>query len=232
MPFDRFYCAGELKGKVLLHGQELHHLQHVMRIVVGEEVELVNGNGTLAHARVSAFKKEAVELEVTHTSHEPRPARTVSLAVPLMRPAKLELVLEKGTELGADAFVLYPADGSEKSDLSANALERLRYVTVSALKQSGRLYLPSIAVVRELDEVVAREGTLWFGDTRPEAPWLQPQPEKQVTLITGPEKGFSEREVALLEKKAQGVRLSPNILRAETAPMAGLAILCCGRVSG
>jgi 16S rRNA (uracil1498-N3)-methyltransferase len=225
MPFDRFYLDGDLRGTITLKDQEHHHLERVMRIVVGETVELVNGKGDLAEATVRAFKKQGAELEVTRVEHEDAQLQKITLAVPLMRPSKLEWVLEKGTELGADAFCLYAADGSEKSDLSVNALERLRHLTIAALKQSGRLYLPSISIVPGLEQVFVHEGIFLFGDTEKEAPWIKPVSHEHITLITGPERGFSAEELKLLEQKAIGVKLSPYTLRAETAPIAGISII-------
>src|SRR5260221_8752039 len=106
MPSERFYIPADLiKGeKVSLTGQEIHHLAHVMRVRIGEEVELVNGKGAIAAARLTDLNRHEALLEILnanlHSVHQPR----IILAIPVMRPAKLEWVIEKGTELGADAF--------------------------------------------------------------------------------------------------------------------------------
>ncbi|HEY4254778.1 MAG TPA: RsmE family RNA methyltransferase [Chlamydiales bacterium] len=225
MPFDRFYFDGKLEGTLTLQDPEHHHLERVMRVALGETIELVNGKGDLAKAVVKAFSKKGAQLEVTHLDHEAAPSHLITLAIPLMRPSKLEWVLEKGTELGADAVCLYAADNSEKNDLSVNAVERLRHITIAALKQSGRLYLPSLSIVSALEEVFVHEGIFLFGDVSPEAPWIQPASHEQTTLITGPERGFSENELQRLKAKATGIKLSPHILRAETAPIAGISLL-------
>ena len=229
MPVDRFYCDGPLaKGSAVLLGEsEHHHLTRVMRIAVGEEVELVNGEGSLAQAKVSTTDKRSTTLKILAVETAARPDRQILLAIPLMRPSKLELIVEKGTELGADGFILYTADHSEKSDLSANQLERLRNLTLSALKQSGRLFLPSLEIIASLDKI---GGYILFGDTRPEAPsLLEVALHPKTVFITGPERGFSERERALLEQKGKGIKLSPHILRAETAPLAAMSILSLQR---
>jgi 16S rRNA (uracil1498-N3)-methyltransferase len=187
-------------------------------------VELVNGQGALAKARIRDLDKQLAALEILSSTHFHRPA-SISLAVPLMRPAKLEWVVEKGTELGADAFIFYRADLSEKDSLSEHQIERLRHLSISALKQSGRLYLPSFEVAASLVPLFSRDARFLFGDVRPAEP-LTPEPTTRPTIfVTGPEKGFSPSELALLEKRAKGVRVNPNILRAETAPIAALSIL-------
>lgn len=220
MPAERFYIDADLTGLLTLTGPEHHHLIHVMRIRVGEKVELVNGRGSLAIAKLTSLSKQEAALEIlssTTASLFPR----LTLAVPFMRLSKLELVIEKCTELGASAFFLYPAHHSEKTDLSVHQQERLKHIAISAMKQCGRLDLPSIHL-GSFNEFFALSGILLFGDAGAnEGP---KQIEGELSLITGPEKGFSEKELNLLKQKAMGVRLHKNILRAETAPIAAAVI--------
>ena len=98
-------------------------------------------------------------------------------------------------------------------------------MTISALKQSGRLYLPAIEILPRLEALFSHRARYLFGDTRPAPPLSPTKSEEPILFITGPEKGFSKREQSLLDQKAAGVRINPNILRAETAPLAALSIL-------
>ncbi len=224
MPAERFYVNDECKNQVLLLGNELHHLAHVMRVRVGEEIELVNGRGVLATAEVAAITKQNAVLKILSRSETPIPPPKNILAIALMRPSKLEWIIEKGTELGADAFWLFPAQHSDKNDLSNNQMERLNTLAISAMKQCGRLDLPSLQILAHFEDLFRYPHTYLFGDTRPNAPKIEP-PSSTTVFITGPESGFSKEEVALLETKAKGVRLNKNILRAETAPIAAMALL-------
>lgn len=221
MPAERFYVDAPLFETLILEGAELHHLAHVMRVRVGEEIELVNGKGALATAKVLAITKHKAELEILSSSQEDSHPQGLILAIPLMRPSKLELIIEKCTELGADAFWLYPAGHSEKDDLSANQTERLFHVAISAMKQCGRLWLPEIKILKKLEDVFHAEGPYFFGD--PRAKGKMPACKRGI-FITGPERGFSEKELTLLNTKAKGVLLHRNVLRAETAPIAAAAI--------
>lgn len=228
MPANRFFFNGPLEqGAVMqLNGPEHHHLSRVMRIAIGEEVEIVNGQGILAIAKVIKISKETTALQLLDLTFVTPFHSKIFLAIPLMRPNKLEWTIEKSVELGADGLWLYAADHSEKLQLSMTQLERLRNLTISALKQSGRLFLPSIELLASLQEVLIYEGTVLFGDTEPNAENLfNCKPTKNMLLITGPERGFSQNELSLLRQKAKGVSLSPHILRAETAPIAGLSVL-------
>ncbi len=221
MPAERFYIDAPLTGHLTLDGPELHHLAHVMRIRTGEEIELVNGRGSLAIAKVVAIAKHEATLQVLSASQSPVPEPRILLAIPLMRPSKLEFVIEKCTELGADAFYLYPAAHSEKEDLSPHQLERLHHIAIAAMKQCGRLDLPPIHNT-EWDQLFQIPAPLFFGDTRPNAQRLSAE---RGLIITGPERGFSEKELMQLEQKGTGVTLHRNILRAETAPMVAAILL-------
>lgn len=222
MPAERFYIDAPLTGEISLEGNEFHHLVNVMRIRVGEEIELVNGKGALATAQITQISKHKATIEILTTHQHPVLIRH-TLAVPLMRPAKLELVIEKCTELGASAFHLYPAQYSEKDELSSNQLERLHHIAISAMKQCGRLDLPPIQILSHFEDLFKTPSLYLFGDTRKSAPKITSQ--EKATFISGPERGFSEKEHKILDQKAQGVKLHQNILRAETAPIAAICLL-------
>lgn len=227
MPKERFFIDTPLRENetVSLEGTEFHHFAHVMKMKKGDEVDLVNGKGALSKAIVISVDRQRASLKILSASLTPLSPPRFILAIPLMRPSKLEWVLEKGTELGADAFWLYQAEGSEKTGLSENQQERFKTIAISAMKQCGRLDLPPIELYKNLDEILSQKAHFFFGDTR-EAPLLKEVHEAgPLVFITGPEKGFSQKELALLSKKAKGVRLHQNILRAETAPIAAIAIL-------
>jgi len=114
-------------------------------------------------------------------------------------------------------------DRSEKKDLSPAQLHRLETMTINALKQCGRLYLPKIIIHPLLKNWQRPVGSLFFGDPSSQIP-LQGPFEQTVTFFIGPEKGFSTEEIEqLLQFKAQGISLHENILRAETAPLTALS---------
>lgn len=230
MPIERFFHPDffQEKQEIILEGQEFHHLR-VMRLKQGEQIELVNGKRELAQARLTALHKESASLEILtiERSQEKKPYLILAQAMPLFN--RLEFIIEKGTELGASAFWLFPGHQSEKTNLSSNQSERLKSLSISALKQCGRLDLPPILFKPPLKEWERAEGTLYFGDTHPEAPnWQIADNPLQAPLIffIGPEKGFHSQEVSLLEQwGAQGVKIHSNILRVDTAALTALVLL-------
>src|SRR5690242_17279120 len=101
---ERFYLNDPFESSaVLLSGTEFHHLSHVLRTRIGEEIQLVNGQGTLATARVEQLNKADAHLSLLKQEHHSRPVPTLLLGLPILRMNKLEWVIEKGTELGANA---------------------------------------------------------------------------------------------------------------------------------
>ena len=225
---ERFYLSGNWKegDTVRLEGTEHHHMIHVVKIRVGEEVELLNGRGLRGVSVLKSSDKRSAILEVVSVKQEPIPPPRFILALPLMRPSKLEWVIEKGTEIGADAFWLYPADHSEKETLSEHQLERLDHIAISAMKQCGRADLPPIRPLPGLKELL-KEAPLpcLFGDVEVSGKGLKELRPEKCLFITGPERGFSQEEATLLKLEGQGVHLPTHTLRAETAPIVALSML-------
>ncbi|MES2345027.1 MAG: RsmE family RNA methyltransferase [Chlamydiota bacterium] len=228
MPVERFFSDTSFtpENECILEGQEFHHLSHVIRCRAGEKVELVNGRNELAFATLVSIEKKKATLQID-TVVKKTPGKEIILAQAIPRFNRLEFILEKGTELGASAFWLFPGVWSEKSDFSNNQQERMELLTVSAMKQCSRLDLPPILIKPQLTEwALIPNTTILYGDTRPEAPPVTPPFKDPLILVVGPERGLSPQEVHHLDGtlKARGVCLNHNILRTDTAAMAFLAI--------
>lgn len=230
MPANRFYIDADLHNGAILtfEGTEHHHLVHVMRLQENETIELVNGRGDLAVGKIVKTEKKTATIQVLKTDHEQPDTLSICLAIPLMRISKLEWIVEKGTELGIDTFLFYEAQYSEKEELSTRQMERLRTLAISALKQSGRLYLPSLETCLNLKFLFRKDAMFLFGDTRAreliDIATIKPICTN-IVFITGPERGFSNEELTLLDRHAKGVRLNAYVLRAETAPIVAASIL-------
>lgn len=227
MSLDRFYFNAPLLAhqKVILEGEEFHHLAHVMRCRPGHLVTLINGRGARAEAELLVLQKQHAELLVLRTTHAlPKPPKII-LGLALLRSKKMEWIVEKGTELGADAFWIFTAERSEKEELRASEKERLHQLIISAMKQSDRLFMPEILYFSSLQALPLIQET-YFGDLRPHALSMPVKLTEEALFVTGPESGFSPQELQFLDmKKARGVRINANLLRAETAPVAAMAIL-------
>lgn len=233
MPIDRYFLDSPLEesSHVAICGQELHHLARVTRTQPGDEIELINGKGTLAIAEVLDIRKSEATVLVKSAKSDSPSTFPIIIAQAIPRLNRLETIVEKCTELGMDELRLFPGKLSEKKDFKDNQLDRLSKIAISAAKQSGRLFVPSITVAPPITKWGAAEMPLYFGDLSEKAPtfmkdWQQSPPEKGIIFVIGPESGLHDLEIAKLkELSGIGVKLHSNILRTDTAPITALSII-------
>ncbi|GAB4234170.1 MAG: 16S rRNA (uracil(1498)-N(3))-methyltransferase [Chlamydiales bacterium] len=236
MPAYRFFydASIEERANIFLTEKEHHHLSHVMRGKVGDIVEVVNGCGVLAQAAILNVGKKRTELEITNLSKEQEPKDSLVLIQGIPRVNRLEIILEKATELGATAIYLWSSELCERETLTDKQLERYRQLTIAAMKQCGRLFLPRLKTISLISDFTSMPQPLLFGDLNLEAPWISQALEDvrqshQATIVIGPEKGLTSKEVhQLKEIGARGVKLHHNTLRTDTASITALAILSTG----
>lgn len=230
MPENRYFVNAALHKQTTLHleDEEAMHLIRVMRKKVEDTVELVNGKNQLAHATISSIGKKEAELSITDVKTHPPPQRKLILAQGMTKPANLDLIIEKGTELGATEFWLFPGDKNEKKSLSSHQSERLHKISIAALKQCGRLDLPEIHEKTALDQwSPIPDAEIYFGDISEKAhPFPKTTHAQTIIIVIGPEGGFSKNEKEILSKplNAKGIRFNSNILRTETAAICALSL--------
>ena len=230
---DALPQVGEL---AVVDGDEGFHAANVRRIRSGEELDLGDGDGTVAHCvvedvgrgRLTALVLDRRTLPVT------LPAVTVVQALP--KSDRSELAIELATEAGADAFVGWQASRCvarwESSAKVDKGLRRWDAVARSAARQSRRPYIPSINGVVSTAELVhrVRDGgatALVLHESAiaklTELPMAQAH---SLLLIIGPEGGIADDEIAALsDAGATAVRLGPTVLRTSTAAAVALGAL-------
>lgn len=240
MPAERYYLDHPLSERqiVSLEGNEFHHLAHVMRTRLGDCVEIVNGKGSLAEATVKELGKNQALLLIEHVSTTSPSLPRIILAQAIPKPNRLDYIIEKGTELGVDEFWLFPAQHSVKKDFNLTQMERMQTLLISATKQSGRLFLPSLEVKSSVEKWIGGcQGSLFFGDVEKDAPlfsvvWQKLQPIIQMIFLIGPESGFSQKEIDLMKQAhAHGVKLHENILRTDTASLVAVSLVSHWRLA-
>ncbi len=218
MSQDRFFIHEPFEKKTIrIQGDEFEHMK-VMRIHITDTITLVNGQNQIAKAKVLTFTKSHADLNIFDLRKEKQSPHKNILALGLTKMNKLELAIEKGTELGIHAFWIFPCKFSEKKDLNANQIKRLEKITISALKQCDRLDLPEIIYFPSLKKIPEFQGNVYFGDLSKKTSFKIEKNKNRLFFI-GCEKGFSEDEIIFLKAhfQAKGVCLSSYTLRAETA---------------
>ena len=232
MPENRFFINKplEIGSEYRLEEEESLHFSRSMRGKKGQKVEIINGKGSLAHATVVQTDKKGTLIHVDDIVHEKAQGPCIHLIQAIPKINRLDIILEKGTELGMSDIYLFPGDLSEKKQFSHLQKERMERILINATKQCGRLYVPTVHFKPSLDQWLRDDlpAPAFFGDVREKAPLLKDALKEASTLsfVIGPEAGFSKREIEKLESLgAKGVSLHHNILKADTAPLAALAIV-------
>jgi 16S rRNA (uracil1498-N3)-methyltransferase len=203
---------------------QAHYLGHVLRRAAGDRVRLFNGRDGEFSARIDSLRKDrAVFVAEARLRHQADGADRW-LAFCVLKRDATDLVVQKATELGVSAIL--PVF-SERTNAARVNLERLGAIAVEAAEQSERLTVPVIRPPARLFDLLAawpRERVLAAAIERLDAP--PPGPPAR-GLLVGPEGGFAPAELDALcgTSFIQPVSLGPLVLRADTAAIAGLALL-------
>jgi 16S rRNA (uracil1498-N3)-methyltransferase len=216
---------------VELAQEQAHYLKNVMRLSEGDAVALFNGSDGEYRARIESFAKRAASLIVEEQLRRQQIEPDLWLVFAPIKRARIDYLVEKATELGASALVPVITRHTHVERLN---LDRLRAHAIEAAEQSERLTVPRIDEARALDDVIAA----WDASRRimlcdesgkapPAATVLAAQSAASWAVLIGPEGGFAETELDALRKLpfVSAVSLGPRILRADTAALAGLAVL-------
>ena len=253
MRLHRFHIPETIgtKTELTVHSAELtHQIRHVFRLRTGDSVILFDGSGSdfeCVIANNAHPDKESITFNVTSTqkSHY-MPERTVCLCAAIVKKDTFEWIVEKATELGVTHVIPIVAERSEKKSLN---MERLNKIVTEASEQSGRGSVPFIAPIMTLEESVATLKNVnsetsviktVAGDAEPfeflsfhtDATAFERSDvdgEYPLAIFIGPEGGWTLNEIDLFNKESIPVKsLGNQVLRAETAVVAGLAVVMMG----
>lgn len=233
----RFYCPAPLATglSLSLPAGAARHVQ-VLRLQPGDVITLFNGEGGEFDATVTRMGRSDVEVEVgTYRAVEREATRAVHLLAGITANERMDWLVEKATELGVASITPLVAERSVlklKGERTEKKLAHWQGVAVSAAEQCGRNRVPVIHPAVTLAEWVkkAEAGERWVlslsEGTRPLSQMHSPQALTPVTVLSGPEGGLSPgEESAALTAGFAPITLGPRVLRAETAPLAVLAVL-------
>jgi 16S rRNA (uracil1498-N3)-methyltransferase len=213
-----WFFAEREGGRAAIVGGDARHVARSLRARVGEEIEVIDPAGFVLTLRLESISPERVEGEIiAERLHRPEPAAQITIAIANLPAAALDLVLSRCTEAGAFGFHVFQADRSVARGAKP---DRWHTVCREAAMLAGRLRVPEVASVPSLDTVleVAQHPVMLVRDA-PVRLSDMPEP-RDLALLIGPEGGWTDREFALVPKKAG---LGPRNLRADTAALVGLA---------
>jgi len=234
-PPPRFHVSGAAPGaRLALPEHSAHHAREVLRLRSGASVRVFDGAGTEFEAQLEEVTRRTVfaRLGAAVAPRPESPLRLV-LAVSPLKGDRMELVVQKATELGVAGIwpvVTFRTDAAARPALQGSRGERWERVASSAAEQCGRAVVPEVAPTTTLEGLVARafEGQrVVLLETPGHAPLaaLEVDASRALLLLVGPAGGFEPSEAeALLASGFAAASLGPRILRAETAAVAAVAI--------
>ncbi len=230
----RFHCPLPLAEDLSLRlpDEVAHHALRVLRLRYGEAVRVFDGEGAEFEAELVKLDGEAgVKLGRPVEGEREAPLQ-VRLVQALAVADKMDWIVQKAVELGAVAVQPVEAERCVMKLVGERAgkrVEHWRQVAVAAAEQCGRRRLCEVGELRRLPQWLAGEadGERWILSPEDgEALSALPRPQGPVSLLIGPEGGWSEAELAAARAAGcRPVRLGPRVLRTETAGLAALAAM-------
>ncbi|MCQ2529893.1 MAG: 16S rRNA (uracil(1498)-N(3))-methyltransferase [Lachnospiraceae bacterium] len=237
-----FFVSGisERDGLVKVTGDDVNHIKNVLRMKVGEELLISDGEGTDYHCRISAFENEEVLCQVLDTETScSEPNVQFYLFQGLPKADKFEHIIQKSVELGV--YEIIPVEmvrSIVKYDAKKQKakLERWQKIAEGAAKQSRRGIIPEVKAPMNMAKALeyAKENLDLIMIPYENFKNMQStkeliasiQPGMKVGFFVGPEGGFEPSEVKDAEESgAVQISLGSRILRTETAPLMLLSVL-------
>lgn len=232
----RFFVTAEMMQPnfITLSGENAAHA-NVLRLKNGEQVLICDGQGNECVCTISDISKDQVCLVVQSRQKSVSEASVdVTVYVAFPKADKLEHVIQKATELGANRIVAYPsARCVSKPDEKSlkKKLDRWQKIAASAAEQSGRGCIPQVIALSSFASAVVQalqaEKSILFYENEESttlAMSLNSGNYKSISLMTGPEGGYDAKEVNKAKDMGMDIcTLGSRILRCETAPLCALS---------
>jgi 16S rRNA (uracil1498-N3)-methyltransferase len=240
----RLHYAGDLApgATASLSSDQAHYLRNVLRREAGAAIRLFNARNGEFSARLTELSKKSAAANVEAQIRAPETEPDVELLIAPVKRAAFDLVIQKGTELGAAAFrpILTDRTNSERV-----RIDRLQGIALEAAEQCGRLSVPQVKEPAKLAETLLRWDAAriiffcdeagddpskeWGGRVGRASPMIDVASgvgAKPAAILVGPEGGFTPDERNWLRALpfVRAVTLGPRILRADTAAIVSLAL--------
>jgi len=228
--------------KIVITGNQARYLSVVLRVKPGEGITLFDGQGFRYECRIiQSHKKEVVAERISKEPYSIESPVSIILAQGLPKADKMDLIVEKATELGARTIIPLITEYSQVRH--TEKVERWKKIALSASQQSGRNRIPDIldpigfleyltrisAPLKEAEGAPTLSGIIFSEEKEGvncKKILSRMRGIKNIVVLIGPEGGFSKKEVSSAVRYGfLEVSLGPRILRTETAPMAALSII-------
>ncbi len=226
-----FILSSDIRGnRCLIRGDDFRHLGAVRRARTGDALRLRDENGALFDARIVRIGSDCIEVEILGERPVPPPAADITLCMSLLKGGNFDSALEKAVEVGVSRIIPVVTERTVPRPADeAGRVSRWSRKATEAAKQSLRDRVPAVESIRPFGEVIGGFRDRLRIIAHPGAPrsmkeYLRSERADAVSLLVGPEGGFSDAEVAAAETAGwEALTFGASHLRAETA-----APLLCG----
>ncbi len=232
MRISRLYTSDNLnKGQLIeLKVDNAHYARTVLRLSKGQSITLFNGQGGEYLCSIEEVsRKRVVVLIGEKNSRTVESPLHITLGLGISRGDRMDWAVQKAVELGVNSITPLITERCVvkfKADKKQQRLQHWKNIVQHAAEQSGRTILPAFNEIMAIDDwVIGQKGLRVFLDPYAKHSLAELKPEKlEVTLLTGPEGGFSDQERGVaIAAGFISVRLGQRILRTETASLAALS---------
>ena len=214
-------------GQLLITGPEARHISRVMRHEVGSVIGVVDGAGVEYEVELTALTANRVVGRVLSSTRDARePKHRVAIAQAVLKGDHLAQVCAQATELGVSRIIPFQS-ARTVGRLSPSRLERIRAVSLAAVKSSTRTMLPTIDAPVEFSRLLKLDGEFeqvlvaYEDENGLGLHTVLKRDARSVLIVVGPEGGFEPDEIGALKTTgATSFTLGPRRLRAETAAIA------------
>jgi 16S rRNA (uracil1498-N3)-methyltransferase len=228
MHIRRFFADQIINHKeIIVSGDEFHHLKTVLRCSPGDQVEVVNGAGSLYIADIKAIKKNEAFLKIISHEYQERKPPQISIAVSVLKKRPMNLLIEKLTEIGVDQIIPLQLKRTDEV-FSLSSIKKWEKIACQSLKINKNLWIPEILPIHSKDQMIAKTANfqtkliLLIDGDAPQAIRYKPP----LTAVIGPAGDFDTEEIEYFkENNFRGLTINGNILKAETAAISIAAII-------
>ena len=210
--------------EVTIENDEAHHIINVMRHVKGDNIFVTDGNGKIVDSVLIEANDLSLKLKIVKNfSYENKFKNIYFCLAQLKNQERLEFAFEKAVELGVTNFIIFNSDRAIHKNIR---IERLNKISLVAMKQSVRSFLPIIEIAPDLKNIYERDGDKILFDQYSPKTFKDKaiNKEEKYYFFFGPEGGFSKTEEKLFTEN-DTYSLAKNRLRSETASIAAAVIL-------
>ena len=235
----RFFINNDLiKGKeISLENPTSHQIKNVLRMTEGDYFELFNNTGNSYKAKIIDSEGNLIKCFIEDQLKTSQDEIEINVYQSIIKISKLELIVDKLTEIGISSFTPIVTERTQKKDidsLSENKLKRLKKISIESSEQSGKVYIPNISSIKRLRNLdIGNPDNLDIvfyenNDNAKKLNYLKNKffDKKSISVFIGPVGGFSIEEIEYFKcKESVIINLGNTIFKSDTASIISVALL-------